>query len=78
MDKIETLLRECPRLAEVIDLEFEVRRDVGWLNWGEVCTDDRCRWELICEVDRPDSCSGAYIEHPLWILPDRSKEELPT
>jgi hypothetical protein len=40
MDEVKTLFRECPWFAEVIDLEFEVRRNFDGLNGGEVCSDD--------------------------------------
>ncbi len=40
MNETKALFLECPWFAEVIDLEFEVGRNLGELNGKEVGGDD--------------------------------------
>jgi hypothetical protein len=41
MDEVETVFLVHPFIAAVVDFKLQVRRNIGWLNRGEVCADDR-------------------------------------
>jgi hypothetical protein len=49
-------------LGDVVDFKAEIGRNKGRLRWGNVNTRDIGIGMLVCEVDGPDSGSGAYIE----------------
>jgi hypothetical protein len=63
--EVETRFRECPRLAEIVDLEFQIRRDVAGLDGREIGRYDGRRRELVCEINGPDSRARSYVEHAL-------------
>lgn len=41
MNKVKTFIRRISPFAfDIVDEEFKVGWDPGWLNWGEICADD--------------------------------------
>lgn len=65
MYEVETRFREGPRLAEVVDLELQIRGDVAGLNGCEIGRYDGRRRELVCEINGPDARACSYVEYAL-------------
>ena len=54
-DEVEVVSFEGPVGFDVVDEEFEVRRDPGGLDGAEVGTDYSGVGVCVCEVDGPDT-----------------------
>lgn len=50
MDEVEAVFAVDPVVAAVVDFKVKVRRDPGWLDGGEVCSDYSCGGVRVCEV----------------------------
>lgn len=53
-----------PLLLDILDVELAVGRHPAGLDGAEIVSDDRCVWERICNIERPDACSSSQVQDP--------------
>lgn len=78
VNKVE-LMRKCPRLLQVIDLEDNVGRHEARLDGAEIDAKHLCLGMRIAKVECPDARACADIQHMVQLLVrwDGRCEELP-
>jgi hypothetical protein len=60
--EIEFWFSKLPRLFEIVNVEFQIRRNIARLDGGEVCSCYGGAGIFVCEFDCPDAGPGADVE----------------
>ena len=78
VDEVKVVWGKIPFLCAVVDFELAIGRDPGWLDRREVGANHVSSWELVGEVDRPDTGASANVKDVLRAGADGGLEEFVT